>query len=84
MDKADFDLQVVNGFLTVSGEKRMTQESNAGGYHISECAYGRFERAIPLLDGVDSGKAKANYKRGVLRIELPKTKPHQRIKLEVQ
>ncbi|MCI0506209.1 MAG: Hsp20/alpha crystallin family protein [Gammaproteobacteria bacterium] len=83
MEKDDFDLQVVSGFLVVSGEKRMARERNDGGYHISECAYGRFERAIPLPDDVDSGKAKASYKRGVLRVEMPKTKPRQRIKVVV-
>ena len=83
MDKDDFDLQVVNDFLLVRGEKQMARESSEGGYHISECAYGRFERAIPLPDEVNAGKAKASYKRGVLRVELPKTTPHQRRRIKV-
>lgn len=83
MDKDDFDLQVMNDCLLVRGEKQMVRESTEGGYHISECAYGRFERAIPLPDQVDSGKAKASYKRGVLRVELPKTTPRQRRRIKV-
>lgn len=86
MDKDDFDLQVVNDRLIVRGEKRVTRERREGGYHISECAYGSFERAIPLPDTIDSGKARASYKRGVLRVELAKLAPSQRrsIKLTVQ
>lgn len=63
----------------------MEQERTQGGYHISECAYGSFERAIPLPDEVDTAKASASYKRGILRVELPKSTPRrrQRITLDV-
>jgi HSP20 family protein len=78
MEKDDFDLQVVDDYLVVRGEKHMERERTEGGYHISECAYGSFERAIPLPDEVDVAKASANYKRGVLRVELPKSVPRRR------
>ncbi len=78
MEKEDFDLQVVNDHLVVRGEKQMEQERTEGGYHISECAYGSFERAIPLPDAVDTDKASASYRRGVLRVELPKSAPQRR------
>jgi HSP20 family protein len=54
-------------------------------YHVKECAYVRFERAIGLPDEVDSDKAQADYKNGILRIELPKTanKRRKRIKIEI-
>ena len=78
MEKKDFDLQVVNDHLVVRGEKQMERERTAGGYHISECAYGSFERAIPLPDTVDTDKASARYKRGILRVELPKSRPRRR------
>lgn len=83
METNDFDLQVVNDYLVVRGEKQMARESTEGGFHISECAYGRFERAIPLPDEVDAGKASAKYKHGVLRVELPKTTQRQRTKVAV-
>jgi len=83
MDKDDFDLQMIENYLLVRGEKQMTKERSQGGYHISECAYGRFERAIPLPAEVDVKKAKASYKRGVLRVELPKSTPAHRIRLNV-
>jgi HSP20 family protein len=74
MEKNDFDLQVLNDYLVIRGEKQIERERNEGRYHVTECAYGFFERAIPLPEGVvkDMDKAHATYKKGILRIELPK------------
>ncbi|MGR8997606.1 MAG: Hsp20/alpha crystallin family protein [Gammaproteobacteria bacterium] len=85
MDKDEFDLQVIDDVLIVRGEKRIQRERTEGHYHVKECAYGRFERAIGLPDEVDSDKAQAGYKNGILRIELPKSadKRRKRIKVEV-
>ena len=71
-------MQVQDDYLVVRGEKQMSQERTEGGYRISECAYGSFERAIPLPAGVEPDGASASYKRGVLRVELPKSVQHRR------
>ncbi|GLP98488.1 hypothetical protein GCM10007891_03420 [Methylophaga thalassica] len=78
MDKEDFDIQVVENHLIVRGEKRFERERTEGSYRVSECAYGQFSRAIPLQQEVDVTKADANYKKGVLRIELPKVHKERR------
>lgn len=87
MDENDFELQVLNNYLVIRGEKQIEREHNEGRYHVTECAYGQFERAIPLPVGVseDVDKVRATYKRGILRIELPKLdlKPHKTIKINV-
>lgn len=83
MEKDDFDLQVIENYLLVRGKKQMAQERTEGGYHISECAYGSFERAIPLHDEVDIKNAEASYKRGVLTVKLPKSNPGKRIKIKL-
>jgi HSP20 family protein len=84
MEKDDFDLQVVDDHLVVRGEKQTDSERTEGNYHVTECAYGSFERAIPLPDEVETGKARASYKRGVLRVELPKASGHRkRVTVEV-
>lgn len=85
MDAKEFDLQVVDDMLVIRGEKRIQCEHSEGHYHVKECAYGRFERAIGLPDAVDSDKAQADYKNGILRIELPKSKikPRKTIKVQV-
>ncbi len=84
MKRGDFDLRVVGNHLIVSGEKKLRNERTEGRYRISECAYGRFERAIPLPAEVDAESANARYKKGVLRVELPKRAgaPKPRISVE--
>ena len=84
MDKKEFDLQVIDDVLIVRGEKRIQRERTEGHYHVKECAYGRFERAIGLPDEVDSDKAQADYKTGILRIELPKLANQRRKRIKVE
>ena len=74
MEADDFDIQVIDNALVVSGEKRAESERKEGRFQIMECAYGSFERVIPLTAAVNEQQAKAKYKRGVLTITLPKLK----------
>lgn len=73
MDADKFDIEVVDRVLIVSGHKQVQQEHKEGRYHITECAYGEFERRLPLPAEVDSSKSEAHYKNGVLTLNLPKT-----------
>jgi HSP20 family protein len=84
MEKDEFDLQILDDYLVVRGEKRIERERTEGHYHVTECAYGRFERAIPLPGEVETGKARATYKRGVLHVELPKSPGGRRRKVVVE
>jgi HSP20 family protein len=83
LEKEDFDLQVMNGYLVVRGEKQIERERSEGHFYVTECAYGSFERAIPLPDEVQAEKAHASYKNGVLRVEFPRSRPAHRRKISV-
>lgn len=72
METEDFDVQVLGDALVIRGEKHARREESRGRYHVLECAYGRFERAIPLPLEVDDRRARARYRRGVLSVTLPK------------
>lgn len=72
MNRSDFDVEIANGHLIVRGEKKYEQERKEGRYVLSECAYGSFERVLPLPTVVEADKASAHYRDGVLRIEIPK------------
>lgn len=72
MDSENFDIDVVENYLVVRGEKRVQQEQRQGRFHVMECAYGSFERAIPLPVEVDGNRAGASYRRGILTVTLPK------------
>jgi len=83
LDKGDFDLEVLDDYLVVRGEKQVARERTEGRYHVTECAYGGFERAIPLPGDVEAGKARATYNKGVLRVELPKVASGRRKSIKV-
>ena len=84
LDPQDFDISVVDTTLVVRGEKRMAREDLRGRYHVTECAYGRFERAITLPESVRVDKASAKYRNGVLKITLPKTSPRKKRRLKIE
>ena len=75
---------MVENTLLVRGEKRLERETSTGHYQVMECAYGSFERTIPLWAEVEADKAKASYKNGVLRVELPKVRASRRRSIEVK
>lgn len=84
MKADDFDIHVTGDVLVVRGEKYAEQEETHGTYRTMECAYGGFERVIPLPAEVDDGGAEASYRRGILKISLPKTVAQKRRKIEIQ
>jgi HSP20 family protein len=71
----DFEIELFDRLLVVHVRKRFERESKEGRYHFVLCAYGSFRRAIKLPVPVHVDKAKATYRDGVLRIELPKREP---------
>jgi len=84
MEAENFDLSVVDNHLLVRGVKHSKREHKEGSYHVLECAYGSFERAIPLPVEVEENKARARYKRGVLTVTLPKSAKARRKRIEIQ
>lgn len=70
--REDLDLQVTPEQLTVRGEKRFEREATEGRWRVMQCAYGRFERRVPLPVAVKTDEARAVYRDGVLKVELPK------------
>ena len=83
MDESDFDIEVQDNLLLVSGQKQYSREQNEGSYHMTECAYGRFQRVIPLPATVREDKTAASYKRGVLEVRLPKLSKKSRSRIKV-
>ena len=70
-------MALLDGALMIKGEKREEHEEEKGDVYRSERQYGMFERTIPLPSDVDVDKVKASFKKGVLKITLPKTKEAQ-------
>lgn len=72
MRREDFNVELRGDVLSVWGEKRFERESARGRYRVVQCAYGKFQREVPLPVPVKADKTRASYRDGVLRIELPK------------
>lgn len=83
MDKADIDIEIQGETLVVSGEKRFEREASEGRYRVLQCAYGSFRRIVPLPVPVQIDQARAAYRNGVLRIELPKAESGKPRKLVI-
>ena len=83
MERDDFDIEVLDDYLVVRGEKRIERNRTEGRYHVMECAYGSFERAFPLPEEVTAAEASASYDKGVLKIELPKSAQRRRKVIKV-
>jgi HSP20 family protein len=69
LDEKDVKVELSNGMLAISGEKKTETEDNDRLF--SERYYGRFERRIPVED-VDEDKVSAAFKNGVLTVTMPK------------
>ena len=76
----DVELRVENETLTLRGERKHDEEVKDRGYHRIERVYGSFVRSFHLPAAVDTGKIKADFKDGLLKVVLPKrdeAKPRQ-------
>ena len=73
VDPKSLDLSVVQGRLSIRGEKPGLRQVTAEAYHRNERAAGRFHRIIELPVAVAAEKVKADYKDGLLLITLPKS-----------
>jgi HSP20 family protein len=86
MTKEDVKVEVAPEYITLQGERKVEEKEEREGYYYGECHYGSFYRAIPLPEGVDTGKVTADFHKGVLEVVMPKvavTEPKAR-RLEVR
>jgi HSP20 family protein len=72
MNKEDFKVEVNDNFLTVSGERKFTNEKKDKNYHSIETQYGSFSRSFTLPDNADGSKINAKYNNGILELTIPK------------
>jgi len=83
--KEDIDVTVHDGVLTINAESRYEHEEKEEGRVIrQERRYGKYVRTIRLGKDVDDSSVKANYKDGVLELELPKVEEVKPKKIAIE
>jgi HSP20 family protein len=80
----DIDISVYGNTLTISGEKKLSEEKKEKGYYHVESTYGSFRRELTLPTDVDPSKVEAACKDGVLSITLPKAASAKAVKVKVK
>jgi len=73
LKKEDIEVTLLDGVLTISGERKQERNVEEGAVHRSERYFGRFERSLTLPSEVAADGVKADYKDGLLTVTLPKT-----------
>jgi HSP20 family protein len=80
MKKEDFNLELNDGTLALSGERKFEEPANGVEYHRVERVSGKFSRSFYLPQTLKSDGIKATYRDGILEIHVPKAdeaKPKQ-------
>ena len=71
-EKYNFNLNVDDKMLTVSGERKFDSEKIEKKFKSVRTSYGTFERSFTLPKNVNANKIEANYKNGILEVVIPK------------
>lgn len=71
MNREDIDINIENFVLTITGEKKASEDVKSEQYHHVERRYGSFSRSFSLPQTVDPNKVSAEYKNGILTVKLP-------------
>jgi HSP20 family protein len=84
IDPNNLDVQIEKNVLTISGERKLSATPTASTMHIDERYSGRFRRVVTLPDDIDPGAIKANYRDGVLHINVTRKEAAQARRITIQ
>ena len=77
VEKKDVELNLSDGILTVSGERKTSEKGDENNRIWHETTYGAFSRSFELTSEIVEAKIKAKFKDGVLNITIPKAEEVQ-------
>jgi HSP20 family protein len=72
LTESDVNIEVQDGTLTISGERKAEHEQREKGWYRIERSFGSFNRSLTLPDGVDPDRIEASFNHGVLEVRIPK------------
>lgn len=82
--KDALDISVDESSVTIRGNVSQEATESEGDYYRREIVQGEFVRAVGLPAAVDTEKAKASLKDGILELILPKLEGAKRRKIEIK
>jgi HSP20 family protein len=68
----DVKVEILDGVMTISGERKLERDETKDGYRRIERASGSFERRLALPKGIAADDVKASFVNGVLEVHVPK------------
>lgn len=80
LSEEDVAIEIKDGVLTVSGERRAEHEEKSEGFYRVERSFGSFSRSMTLPQGIEAEQVAAEFDNGVLEVRIPKPaerKPHR-------
>jgi len=81
---ADIDVSITDEVVTIRGERKSGHKAKEEDHFVQECYWGPFSRTFVLPIEVDSGKAKAVLKNGLLSITIPKSSSSKSKSLKIE
>jgi HSP20 family protein len=81
--EADIEVSMQGNRVTINGKRETEKADERDKFYVYERSYGAFTRSFTLPDGVESDKAKAELKDGVLTVFLPRKAALQAKRLHV-
>ena len=86
MTKDDIEINLTDDMITLSGEKKHEEKIEEKNFYRHERSYGSFKRSFNLPAEVQSDKAKASFKNGVLEVRIPKTEEAKKkaVKIKIE
>ena len=83
VDKNDVEITMTANSVTIKGSTKAEEKEEDGDYHRCEISQGSFTRTVSLPSEVNTDKAKAKFKHGVLKLTIPKVKQSKRKSIKV-
>jgi HSP20 family protein len=72
MKKEDINLELRDGAVTLSGERKYDEPAAGVEYHRCERVTGKFLRSFSLPQTIKQEEMRATYRDGILEIHIPK------------
>jgi len=83
LDSEDVNIEVKDGVLTVSGERKPEHQEQTDGFYRVERAFGTFSRSMSLPARIDADGITATFDKGVLEVRIPKPEEHKPHRVEI-